>query len=125
MYELTIKDHFDAAHRIVGYPGQCANLHGHTWDVEVTVAGTELDDIDILYDFKQLKDDLHSVLEDYDHAYVNEVAPFDELNPTAENFARVIYERLDETLPAQVEISEVAVWESPVAKLVYRKDDGD
>ena len=68
MYELTVKSHFDAAHALRGYPGECRNLHGHTWDVEVTVGGTELDEIGIVYDFKALKDDLNGVLDDYDHA---------------------------------------------------------
>lgn len=120
MYELTVRDHFDAAHSLRGYPGECCKLHGHTWDVEVTVRGERLDGIGIVYDFKRLKDDLRAVLDDYDHAYLNEVPPFDELNATAENLARVVYERLAETVGSEVGITEVAVWESPIAKLVYR-----
>jgi len=120
MYELTVKSHFDAAHALRGYPGECRLLHGHTWDVEVTVAGAELDEIGIVYDFKSLKDDLNGVLADYDHAYLNEVVPFDDLTPTAENLARVIYERLAETVDPRVHVTEVAVWESPIAKLTYR-----
>ncbi len=94
MYELTIKGHFDAAHAIRDYPGECRNLHGHTWDVEVTVEGAELDDIGIVYDFKRLKADLGQVLERYDHGYLNEIPPFDVLNTTAENLAKVIFEEL-------------------------------
>jgi len=120
MYELTVRDHFDAAHSLRGYPGECHRLHGHTWDVEVTVAGEKLDGIGIVYDFKQLKDDLHGVLADYDHVFLDEVPPFDELNPTAENLARVICERLETTVGEEVRVTEVAVWESPIAKLVYR-----
>lgn len=120
MYELTIKSHFDAAHALRGYPGECRMLHGHTWDVEVTVAATEVDEIGIVYDFKLLKDDLNAVLGAYDHAYVNEIEPFTEISPTAENLARVIYERLVETVDAKVRVVEVAVWESPIAKLAYR-----
>ncbi len=121
MYELTVKSHFDAAHALRGYPGECRNLHGHTWDVEVTVGGSELDEIGIVYDFKALKDDLGAVLADYDHAFINEVAPFDVLTPTAENLARVIYERLEQTVDPRVHVVEVAVWESPIAKLTYRR----
>ena len=120
MYELTIKAHFDAAHALRGYPGECRNLHGHTWDVEVTVAAEDLDEIGIVYDFKLLKDDLDRVLGDYDHAYLNEVAPFTDISPTAENLARVIYERLAETIDPRVRVVEIAVWESPIAKLTYR-----
>lgn len=119
-YELSVKDHFDAAHTLRGYPGECSMLHGHTWDVEVTVSGQELDGIGILYDFKRLKDDLRSIVSDYDHAFLGDVAPFDELNATAENLARVIWERLTEKVGDNVSVSEVAVWESPIAKLVYR-----
>ena len=78
MYELTVKSHFDAAHALRGYPGECRKLHGHTWDVEVTVAGETLDDVGIVYDFKSLKDDLNAVLDEYDHAYLNDVPPFDD-----------------------------------------------
>ncbi len=121
MYELTIKDHFDAAHALRDYPGECANLHGHTWDVEVTVCGEDLDGIDIVYDFKQLKADLRGVLEPFDHAYLNEVTPFESLSPTAENLARVVYERMEGVVGSQVTVKEVAVWESPIAKIVYRR----
>jgi len=119
-YELTIKGHFDAAHHLYGYPGECRNLHGHTWDVEVTVAGSDLDEIGIVYDFKTLKADLAKVLEPYDHVLINEVDPFGELSPTAENLARVICEQLEHVVDPRVRVTEVAVWESPIAKLVYR-----
>lgn len=121
MYELTIKGHFDAAHSIRDYPGECRNLHGHTWDVEVTVEGEELDAIGIVYDFKSLKADLSGVLERYDHVCLNDVPPFDVLNTTAENLARVIYEELEGKVGSQVRVKEVVVWESPIAKLVYRR----
>jgi len=119
-YELTVKGHFDAAHHLYGYPGECRELHGHTWDVEVTVEATELDDIGIVYDFKSLKSDLAQVLDAYDHVLINSVPPFDALSPTAENLARVICESLQQAVDPRVRVKEVAVWESPIAKLVYR-----
>jgi 6-pyruvoyltetrahydropterin/6-carboxytetrahydropterin synthase len=120
MYELTVKSHFDAAHALRDYPGECRNLHGHTWDVEVTVEGETLDAIGIVYDFKSLKADLRAVLDAYDHRHLDEVAPFDRMNATAENLARVVWERLTERVDASVRVTEVAVWESPIARLVYR-----
>lgn len=120
MYDLMIRGHFDAAHALIGYPGECCNLHGHTWDVEVVVRGSALDDVGIVYDFKTLKDDLGAVLDPLDHAYLNDVPPFDTQNPTAENLSRHIYERLQERVGEQVRVIEVAVWESPVAKITYR-----
>ena len=121
-YTLTVKGHFDAAHALVGYPGQCRNLHGHTWDVEVSVSGRKLDEVGIVYDFKDLKDNLNTILDSYDHRYLNEVPPFDSFNATAENLARVVYERLEQTLPEHIWLEEVAVWESPIARLGYRKN---
>ncbi len=120
MYELTVKGHFDAAHALRGYLGECRELHGHTWDVEVTVAAESLDDIGIVYDFKALKDDLSKVLSPYDHAYLNEVPPFDELSPTAENLAKVLCDALSACVDPRVRVVEVAVWESPIARLTYR-----
>jgi len=119
-YELTVKGHFDAAHRLYGYPGECRDLHGHTWDVEVTVESAELDAIGIVYDFKSLKADLAGVIDAFDHVLINEVPPFDEVSPTAENLARVICERLQGVVDPCVRVSEVVVWESPIAKLAYR-----
>ncbi|MCL1846660.1 MAG: 6-carboxytetrahydropterin synthase QueD [Coriobacteriia bacterium] len=120
-YALTIKEHFDAAHALIGYPGQCKDLHGHTWDIEATVRGTELDEVGIVYDFQDLKRNLRSILDQYDHTYLNEVPPFDAMNATAENLARAIYEQLEALLPVGIELVEVAVWESPVARLGYSR----
>ncbi|GAB4274584.1 MAG: hypothetical protein Kow0056_03070 [Coriobacteriia bacterium] len=120
-WTLTVKDHFDAAHELHGYPGECAELHGHTWDVEVTVQGESLDEVGIVYDFKRLKDDLRRVLAAFDHAHLNSVPPFDEVNPTAEHLARVVFDRLADTVAEQVRVVEVAVWESPIARITYRR----
>lgn len=119
-YELTVKDHFDAAHALPGYDGPCRFLHGHTWDIEVTIAGQHLDEVGMLYDFKDIKRDLHAVLENFDHRCINEVAPFDVINPTAEHMARVVFYELEKTLPAPISLKEVAVWESPAARVAYR-----
>lgn len=121
VYELTVRSHFDAAHALRDYPGECRRLHGHTWDVEVTVAGEELDEIEIVYDFKRLKADLASVIDRYDHAFLNEVPPFDTISPTAENLARVVYDELDRVVDRVVSVVEVSVWESPIARIVYRR----
>jgi queuosine biosynthesis protein QueD len=121
VYSLSVKEHFDAAHALVGYPGECRNLHGHTWDVEAVISGTELDEVGIVYDFKKLKSDLLAILDAFDHHYLNEVPPFDTINATAENLARVVFEQLAASLPDGIVLDEVSVWESPIAKLSYRR----
>ncbi len=120
VWSLTVKGHFDAAHLLRGYDGECSAIHGHTWDVEVTVEGEDLDGVGIVYDFKQLKADLAAALEPFDHVCLNEVTPFDLLNPTAENLARVLYEDLGARVGDEVRLVEVAVWESPIARIAYR-----
>lgn len=122
VYELMVRDHFDAAHWLKGYPGECSGLHGHTWDVEVAVSGAALDDVGIVYDFKALKDDLSAVLAPLDHVCLNDVPPFDRMNPTAENLSRHIYEALAARVDPRVRVVEVAVWESPIAKVTYRPE---
>jgi 6-pyruvoyltetrahydropterin/6-carboxytetrahydropterin synthase len=121
-YYLSVREHFDAAHALIGYDGECKNLHGHTWDIDVEVKGRELDTVGIVYDFKDLKDNLKEILSQYDHKYLNEVPPFDGFNATAENLARVVYGQLAGMLPEGVTVVEVAVWESPIARLAYRED---
>ncbi|MBP5313809.1 MAG: 6-carboxytetrahydropterin synthase QueD [Eggerthellaceae bacterium] len=121
-YVLTVKDHFDAAHFLAGYDGPCQFLHGHTWDVEVSVCGQSLDGVGIVYDLKALKDDLHAILENFDHRFINEVKPFDEINPTAENLARILFAELSEVMPEGIRVKEAAVWESPIAKVSFVPD---
>jgi len=120
MYSLQVKWHFDAAHHLYGYPGECAELHGHTWEVEVTVESEKLNDIEIVYDFKDLKADLKHIVDVYDHKHLNDIPPFDVISPTAENLARVIFEELTKSIGTKVKVAEVAVWESPVARVGYR-----
>jgi len=119
-YSLTVKGHFDAAHHLYNYPGECRELHGHTWEVEVTVESEKLNDIEIVYDFKDLKDDLASTLKAYDHKLINDISPFDTISPTAENLARVVFEQLEERIGGGVRVAEVAVWESPIARVGYK-----
>jgi len=122
IYTLTVKDHFDAAHYLYDYPGECRNLHGHTWDIEVSVEATQLCQLGMVYDFALLKKDLKAVLARYDHKHLNEIEPFNNISPTAENLARIIFEEMTEAITEPgVVVSEVAVWESPIAKLTYKR----
>lgn len=121
VYELTVRDHFDAAHALIGYDGPCRFLHGHTWDVEVTIEGERLDDVGMLCDFKDVKGAIHAILDNFDHHCVNDVPPFDQVNPTAEHLARVVFCELEPRLPEGVALKEVAVWESPAARVAFRR----
>lgn len=121
MFELTILEEFEAAHRLPDYDGKCCRLHGHNWKVEVTVRGTELDSSGLLIDFKVLKARVSAVLNLLDHFYLNETAYFSQTPPTAENIARYIFEKLSEDadLSERVKIYAVRVWESPRSCAAY------
>lgn len=124
MFRLSVKSRFAAAHRLVNYQGHCSRLHGHTWEVEVSVEGTGLDQCGMLVDFHILKEALNKVIEDLDHSYLNQLPPFNQenLNPTAENLARYFFERLKTALPPGTSLAEVRVWESPDASASYREE---
>ncbi len=123
MYELTVRTHFDAAHSLAGYPGECARLHGHTFRVEVVVEGETLNAIGIVYDFKDLKKSVNSILARFDHRHINEIPPFDKTIPTAENLANYLYHELQRGggFPPGVSMQKVNVWESDSACISYRE----
>ena len=126
MYTLRVEGAFEAAHRVVGYPGKCDRLHGHNWVVEAVFRGTELDGLGMLIDFKIAKKALAKILDEFDHYYLNDFPPFNEgVNPTAENLARIIYEHLAacaEVQASPAELTALTVWESPKSSVTYTKD---
>ena len=113
MFEINIITTIAAAHRLRGYKGKCEEIHGHNWKVEVYVQSEKLDDIGMVMDFKDLKKKTEQLLKLYDHKYLNEVAPFDKINPSSENLARSIYKELSKKINNKnCMVSKVKVWES-------------
>ena len=121
MYVLTVKQSFDAAHLLKGYQGKCSNLHGHTWNIEVAIAGNELNQQGMLIDFGEIKASLKNILSKYDHTFLNELPEFVELNPTAENMARIIYYKLKRELATGLGIDYVRVWESSATSALFKE----
>lgn len=119
MYQVTIKKHFDAAHYLRGYQGKCETLHGHRYIVAAQLKRDELDEIGLSYDFKELKGKLKKVIERFDHSCLNDIKPFDNINPSAENISRVIFEELDREIGGSLLIS-IEVWESPDSSVKYK-----
>lgn len=120
-YEVTVIKEFAAAHKLVAYPGNCSQVHGHTWKVELVVVGDKLDDIGMLIDFRQVKRILDNIITEYDHTYLNDIPPFDTINPTAENIAKIIYDRASIML-GNYKVKLVKVWESPNAYITYGEE---
>ncbi|NLB87967.1 MAG: 6-carboxytetrahydropterin synthase QueD [Syntrophomonadaceae bacterium] len=120
-FEVTVIKEFAAAHIINNYQGNCSRIHGHTWKIELTVVGDQLDELGMHIDFRYLKSVLEQITNKYDHTLLNDIEPFNEINPTAENLAREIYKQAKGILE-NYSVKQVKVWESPTAYVTYREE---
>jgi len=120
MYFISVESSFSAAHFLRGYQGKCENLHGHRFKVVARLRFSKLNEIGLACDFTDLKKQLGEVLGKYDHCCLNEVAPFDKINPSSENIAATVYERLLPGILPGGMIDSVEVWESPESCAVYK-----
>ena len=120
MYTLKVKTDFSGAHSLRGYDGDCARVHGHNWKVEVEVETRELDHLGIGVDFKVLKRDIRKVVDILEHQNINEIPPFDEINPTAENLSAWIYKELRLLINNDVsKLKSVLLWETDRSSVKY------
>jgi len=123
MYTIAIEQHFDAAHFLRGYQGKCEALHGHRYKVVARITASKLDDIGIAYDFTLLKQRLGDITSRFDHTCLNDVPPFDEINPSSENIAVTVYNELKPKLAGEpVTIASIEVWETPQSWVSYTPD---
>jgi len=123
MYEISVDEQFAAAHNLRDYHGKCEDLHGHNYKVRVVLEGKELDSTGLLYDFVHLKHVIQDVIHTLDHKYLNELEPFDKLNPSAENLARHIYDETSKHIlksPNAARVAGVTVWETETSAATYR-----
>ena len=120
MFVLKIVTDFASAHSLRDYPGDCARFHGHNWQVEVSVCSQVLDDSGIAIDFREIKKQTKLVVKRLDHQYLNEIKPFDVLNPTAENIAKYFFDEIALLIPNKdVKVKEVMIWETPRSAVTY------
>ena len=117
--EKKIKLHtetvIDSSHRLIGYDGLCKNLHGHSWKVDIWVKGSpdDQDEVGIIWDFSNVK----KLKDKFDHQLINEIGPFDKINPTAENLVQYFYQFVKDTAP-HLEF-KVRVYETYVGKKTW------
>jgi 6-pyruvoyltetrahydropterin/6-carboxytetrahydropterin synthase len=123
MYEVTVEADFSSGHYLRNYQGKCENPHGHNYKVRVTLAGRELDKAGLLLDFKLLKNVLRPVIDRLDHQMLNDLEPFIELNPSAENLARYFYDetnlQLAEMTSGRVRVKDCTIWETDTTTATY------
>lgn len=123
MFRLKILTSFAAAHCLINYQGDCENLHGHNWRVEVTVRAAELDEAGLGIDFKILKAETNQLLKTLDHKYLNELLPFSGLSPSSENISRFLYRELSNKLnTGNIKVETITVWESDFACASYSEE---
>jgi 6-pyruvoyltetrahydropterin/6-carboxytetrahydropterin synthase len=123
MFEISVEESFAAGHALRGYRGKCENPHGHNYKVRITLAGEELDPVGMLCDFKDLKSAMGEIIERFDHQYLNDLEPFKQLNPSAENLARYFYQHTSDKLRqmtnGRVQVKDVRVWETDSTTATY------
>lgn len=119
-YTLRIVTDFASAHTLRDYPGACARMHGHNWKVEVEVVADALDAVGMGIDFKAIRQATRDTADRLDHRYLNEIAPFTEINPTAENIAAYFFRTLSDKLNgSRVRVQAVTLWETERASARY------
>ena len=123
MYEVTVEAGFSSGHYLRNYRGKCENPHGHNYKVRVTLIGRELDSTGLLLDFKLLKTVMRPVIERIDHQMLNDIEPWIELNPSAENIACYFYQQtsvqLLEMTAGRVRVKDCTIWETDSTTATY------
>lgn len=123
-YQLKVVTEFASAHTLKGYPGACSRMHGHNWKVELEAIATSLDEVGMGVDFKKMKNAANEVGDELDHRYLNDLEPFTEINPTAENIAAYMYREISKRLnSASITVSAVTLWETDRACVRYSEEN--
>jgi 6-pyruvoyltetrahydropterin/6-carboxytetrahydropterin synthase len=119
MFEISVEKTIACAHRLFDYDGPCEALHGHNYRIQVTYGGTELDRFGMLVDFVDIKKAFRNVYKAMDHTYLNELPTFQNLSPSAENIAYVVFQELKKVTFERANLLKVSVWETPTQVAVY------
>ncbi len=121
MFEISVDYSFASGHALRGYKGKCEHVHGHNYKVRVTVGGETLNSIGLLMDFIDLRAALKAMAERIDHRFMNDIPPFDKLNPSAENLAKYFCEGLGLQVQEHgLHVVSVTVWETDTTSATYR-----
>lgn len=121
MYIVSVQAHYDSAHFLRHYKGKCERMHGHRYVVELALAANELNKSGIAYDFVDVKKHLRDLANRLDHENLNELDPFTEVEPSAENQARYFYDEMRRLLPEEMRdaVLYTRVWETPTQWALY------
>jgi 6-pyruvoyltetrahydropterin/6-carboxytetrahydropterin synthase len=123
MFQVTVDETFSSGHALRGYKGKCENVHGHNYKVRVTLEGPQLDSVGLLCDFTHLKRVIREIVGGVDHKFLNDMAPFDVINPSAENLAKYFYDettRQMNAMPEGARVTSITIWETGTTSATYR-----
>lgn len=121
MFEVSVEYTFAAGHALRGYKGKCENVHGHNYRVQLVVGGEELNSTGLLMDFVEIRTNIKALVERLDHHFLNDVPPFDKLNPSAENIAKYFSDELEPEIRNRgLRVQAVTVWETDTTSATYR-----
>jgi 6-pyruvoyltetrahydropterin/6-carboxytetrahydropterin synthase len=123
MYEVTVEGGFSSGHYLRNYKGKCENPHGHNYKVRITLRGESLDKAGLLLDFRDLKQVMRPVIDRIDHQMLNDLKPFDTINPSAENLAKFFYDetnlQLAEMTGGRVRVKDCTIYETDTTTATY------
>ncbi len=120
MFEVLREQVFSASHQLREYKGKCERLHGHNWRVQVHVEAQDLNASGMVVDFHELDVIMAKAIEPFDHRHLNDVPPFDVMNPSSENLARVIGDDVQKQLnDPRLKVRCCDVWESDLSRARY------
>ena len=120
MFKLVVKKEVSSAQILHGHPGDCKRMHGHNWIVEAKIEGDNINSIGMVIDFKDIKKSLAIIISKLDHRFLNEIDPFTEDNPTAENISKYIYKELSKNINTDnIKVSEIKLWETNNSAVIY------
>ena len=121
MFVVNVEAHYDSAHFLRNYKGKCERLHGHRYVVEAALFTDTLDESGLAFDFVVVKKHLRAIADHLDHNNINELPPFDRIEPSAENQARYIFDEMKKRLPPAMAAALlfVKVWETPTQWAQY------
>ncbi|UCF04263.1 MAG: 6-carboxytetrahydropterin synthase [bacterium] len=122
-FTVSTEIHFSSSHALMGYEGDCARVHGHNWVVRVYYEFEDVDENGFTIDYRRLKSRLKdAILPHFDHCHLNDVQPFDRINPTSENIAAEIFKFCKEHVRIERgTLLEVELWETPTDMVRYRE----
>jgi 6-pyruvoyltetrahydropterin/6-carboxytetrahydropterin synthase len=113
MYIVSIESSFTASHQLTLPDGLDEPVHNHEWLVTAEVASEKLNDIAVVMNFRELKALVDNIVGEFDNLDLNKFSYFQQNNPSAENVARYIYDKLRNQLPKDVKTQSIKVIEEP------------